>query len=47
MSAAEVTKMKAAAKPAIDRWLKQMKGKGIDGSALLTDARAMIDKYAK
>lgn len=47
MSAAEVTKMKAAAKPAIDRWLKQMKGKGIDGSALLADARAMIDKYAK
>lgn len=47
MSAAEVSKMKAAAKPAIDRWLKQMKGKGVDGAALLADARAMIAKYAK
>ncbi|MBT5051558.1 MAG: TRAP transporter substrate-binding protein [Rhodospirillaceae bacterium] len=47
MSAAEVVKMKAAAKPAIDRWLKQMKRKGIDGNALLADARAMIAKYAK
>jgi TRAP-type C4-dicarboxylate transport system substrate-binding protein len=47
MSAWEVTKMKAAAQPAIDRWLKQMKRKGIDGAALLADARSMIDKYAK
>ena len=47
MPASEVTKMKAAAQPAIDRWLKQMKGKGVDGAALLADARAMIAKYAK
>ena len=47
MSAGEVAKMKAAAQPAIDRWLKQMKDKGIDGAALLADARAMIAKYAK
>lgn len=47
MPASEVAKMKAAAQPAIDRWLKQMKGKGIDGAALLADARAMIAKYAK
>jgi TRAP-type C4-dicarboxylate transport system substrate-binding protein len=47
MPAAEVAKMKAAAKPAIDRWLKQMSDKGIDGAALLADARAMIDKYAR
>lgn len=45
MPPSEVAKMKAAAKPAIDRWLKQMKGKGIDGQALLNDARAMIAKY--
>ncbi len=44
---AEVAKMKAAAKPAIDRWLKQMKRKGVDGDALLADARAMIAKYIK
>jgi len=47
MPPAEVAKMKAAAKPAIDRWLKQMKAKGIDGVELLADARAMIAKYAK
>jgi TRAP-type C4-dicarboxylate transport system substrate-binding protein len=47
MPASEVVKMKAAAKPAIDRWLKQMKGKGIDGARMLADARAMIAKYAK
>ncbi len=43
----EVTKMKAAAQPAIDRWLKQMNKKGLNGAALLADARAMIAKYAK
>ena len=47
MPPSEVAKMKAAAKPAIDRWLKQMKGKGVDGAALLADAKAMIAKYAK
>ncbi len=47
MPASEVAKMKAAAKPAIDRWLKQMKAKGVDGTALLADARALIAKYSK
>lgn len=47
MPPAEVAKMKAAAKPAIDRWLKQMSGKGIDGQRLLNDARSMIAKYMK
>ncbi len=47
MPASEVAKMKAAAKPAIDRWLKQMKAKGIDGDTLLKDARALIAKYSK
>lgn len=47
MPPAEVAKMKAAAKPAIDQWLKQMKGKGIDGAALLADARSLIAKYTK
>lgn len=44
---AEVAKMKEAAKPAIARWIKQMKRKGVDGEALLADARAMIAKYTK
>jgi len=47
MPPAEVAKMKAAAKPAIDRWLKQMKAKGVNGAELLADARAMIAKYAR
>jgi len=47
MPPSEVKKMKAMAKPAIERWLKQMKRKGVDGAELLSDARAMIAKYAK
>lgn len=45
--AAEVAKFKAAAKPAIDRWIAQMKKKGVDGEALLKDAREMIAKHSK
>ncbi len=45
--AAEVAKLKAAAKPVIARWLKEMKAKGLDGKAILADARAMIAKYSK
>ncbi len=44
---AEVDKMRKASKPVFDRWFKEMKGQGIDGPALLKDARAMIDKYSK
>ncbi len=44
---AEVAKMKAAAKPTVERWLKQMKAKGLDGAAMLADARAMVAKYTK
>lgn len=47
ISPAETAKIKAAAKPAIDEWLKQVKAKGIDGQALLKDARAMLAKYSK
>ena len=43
----EVAKMKAAAKPVFDRWFAEMKRVGVDGPALLADARAMIDKYSK
>ena len=45
--AAEVEKMRTASKPVFDRWFKEMKGQGIDGEALLKDARAMIDKHSK
>lgn len=43
----EVAKMRAAAKPAVQQWLKQMKSRGIDGKVLLDDARALVAKYTK
>jgi TRAP-type C4-dicarboxylate transport system substrate-binding protein len=43
---AEVARMKAAAKPVFDRWIDEMKKIGVDGDALLADARALIEKYA-
>lgn len=42
----EVAKMKAAAKPVFERWFKEVAKKGIDGPALLADARRLIDKYS-
>ena len=47
LPAADVAKLHKAAKPVIERWLKEMKGRGIDGAALLADARAMVAKYTK
>ncbi len=47
LPAADVAKMHKAAKPVIDRWLKEMEGRGIDGATLLADARAMVAKYTK
>jgi TRAP-type C4-dicarboxylate transport system substrate-binding protein len=34
-----------ATRPVITRWLEEAKGKGIDGDALLAEARALIAKY--
>ncbi len=45
--AVEVAKMKAAAEPVFDRWYAEMKKIGIDGPALVSDARKLIDKYSK
>jgi TRAP-type C4-dicarboxylate transport system substrate-binding protein len=45
--AGEVAKMKELAKPAIARWIKIMKKKGVDGDQLISDARAMIEKHNK
>lgn len=44
---AEVAKMKAAAAPVFERWYAEMKKIGVDGPALVSDARALIDKYSK
>ncbi|MDA0241498.1 MAG: TRAP transporter substrate-binding protein [Proteobacteria bacterium] len=48
ISAEETAKIKeAGAQPVYDRWFAEMKKIGVDGPALLGDARAMIDKYSK
>lgn len=46
LDAAETARWKAAAQPVIDTWVKDMQGKGIDGAALLADAKALVAKYA-
>lgn len=45
--ASEVAKMKKAAEPVFTRWHGEMKKIGVDGPALLADARTLIDKYSK
>ncbi len=45
--ASEVAKLKAAAQPAIDRWLEQVKKRGINGNELLSDARSFVNKHTK
>jgi TRAP-type C4-dicarboxylate transport system substrate-binding protein len=47
ISLAEGDKMKKAAQPVFDRWYAEMKGIGIDGEAMVADARKMIDKYSQ
>lgn len=45
LSAADVDAWKAAAQPVIDNWVADMNGKGLDGQALLDEARGLIEKY--
>ena len=42
---AEVARWKEAAQPVYDNWVKEMNDKGIDGQALIDEARALIEKY--
>ena len=42
---AEVARWKEAAAPVVDRWIADMDGKGIDGAALIEQARALIEKH--
>ena len=42
---AEVARWKEAAQPVIDRWVAEMEGQGIDGAALIEQARALIAKH--
>lgn len=45
LDAAEVERWKEAAAPVVDRWISDMDGKGIDGSALIEQAKALIKKH--
>ena len=45
--ASEVDTMRAAAGPAIQRWIDDMNKKGYNGSRLLADARKLISKYSR
>ncbi len=44
---AEVADWAKAAQPVYDDWIAEMKEKGIDGEALITEARQLIKKYSK
>jgi len=46
LDAAETARWRAAAEPVVGLWIEDMKSKGIDGKALVDDARAMIAKVA-
>ncbi len=43
---AEVARWKEAAQPVINRWVAEMDGKGIDGQALIDQAKGLIDEYS-
>ncbi len=43
---AETQRWKDAAAPLVEAWEAEMAGKGIDGKALVAEARALIDKYS-
>ncbi len=47
LSAAETEAFKKALEPVVDKWIAEVKGKGIDGAALVAKARALIAKYSK
>lgn len=42
---AEVARWKEASEPVIARWVEDMNGRGIDGAALIDEARALIAKH--
>lgn len=46
LDAKETQRWKDAAKPVIAAWIAEMKGKGIDGDALVKDVEALVAKYA-
>ena len=47
LSDEEVAKWQEASKPIYAEWIADMKGKGIDGAALISEAQMLIKKYTK
>jgi TRAP-type C4-dicarboxylate transport system substrate-binding protein len=47
LDAEEVARWKEASQPVIDNWVTEMEAQGVDGQALLDDARALIAKYTE
>ena len=45
LDAAQAAAWKAASRPVIDGWIAEMDGRGLDGRALVDEARALIEKY--
>ncbi|MBX3532035.1 MAG: TRAP transporter substrate-binding protein [Rhizobiaceae bacterium] len=43
---AETKRWKDAAAPLVEGWIAEMNGKGLDGKAMVDDARALIAKYS-
>ncbi len=46
LDAAETARWKDAAQATIDTWIAEMDGKGVDGAALVEDARTLIEKHS-
>lgn len=42
---AEVARWKAASAPVVDQWIRDMGDKGIDGAAMIEEARGLIEKH--
>lgn len=47
LNEAETAEWKTVAQPIYDEWVAEMNGKGIDGQALIDEARMLIDKYTE
>lgn len=44
---AETARWREAARPVVSEWIAEMRERGIDGEALLRDARALIDRHSR
>jgi TRAP-type C4-dicarboxylate transport system substrate-binding protein len=44
---AELAEFRTKLEPVVERWVGEVKGKGIDGAALVSKARKLVDQYSK